>query len=129
MSKRADETRTVEDARRAGYALLVSGASSVESIRLPPGESFVLGRAPGCDIVVNDDSVSREHARLRFGARITLEDLGSKNGTHVQGRRLAPHAEEAVGVGAVFELGSVTVVVQRPQGIAPARATPAAPGK
>jgi DNA-binding response OmpR family regulator len=48
-----------------------------------------LGRAVECEIVVADKSVSREHARLRQeGRRWLLEDLGSTNGTQLNGERV-----------------------------------------
>jgi hypothetical protein len=50
---------------------------------------FVIGRSPECQLVVADRQVSRRHARLRKGALgHLLEDLGSKNGTHVNGIRI-----------------------------------------
>lgn len=49
-------------------------------------EEFVIGRSPDCQIVVPDRQVSRQHARLRkTQAGYVVEDLGSKNGTHVNG--------------------------------------------
>ena len=50
---------------------------------LKPGVT-VVGRAPSCQIVVNDGSVSRAHARFTVtGDRCVLEDLGSLNGTYL----------------------------------------------
>lgn len=47
----------------------------------------VVGRAPDCDVVIDDASVSARHACLRWdGDRIAIEDLGSANGTFVDGR-------------------------------------------
>lgn len=52
---------------------------------LPPAE-FVVGRAPGCQLVFDDPRVSRRHARFFTDLRrVTLEDLGSRNGTLVNG--------------------------------------------
>lgn len=53
---------------------------------LREGHEMVLGRAPGCDLVLDDDRISRRHARLtaREGGW-TVADLGSKNGTAVDG--------------------------------------------
>ena len=53
-------------------------------------EPYVLGRHPDCDLVLNDGSVSRRHAAItREGDRWLIVDLGSRNGTHVNGWRVA----------------------------------------
>ncbi|MBO7707480.1 MAG: FHA domain-containing protein, partial [Thermoguttaceae bacterium] len=50
----------------------------------------VIGRNPHCDICLDDGAVSRIHARIRFdGARFTISDIASSNGTFLNGRRLA----------------------------------------
>src|SRR4051794_36513783 len=51
---------------------------------------LVLGRAPGADLRIPSDSVSRRHVGFRLGEDGTLEarDLGSKNGTYYEGRRV-----------------------------------------
>jgi DNA-binding winged helix-turn-helix (wHTH) protein len=49
----------------------------------------VLGREPGLELVFDSTTVSRRHARLEVrGADVSLEDLGSKNGTFVGDRRI-----------------------------------------
>ena len=49
-----------------------------------------VGRGAGCDIVIDDPTVSRAHARIRSVAgRLTIEDLGSRNGTIVNGEVVA----------------------------------------
>lgn len=53
------------------------------------GQSMVVGRDRSCDVVLADPLVSRRHARLTDLHRaITLEDLGSSNGTYVNGERI-----------------------------------------
>jgi len=53
------------------------------------GAATVVGRAPTCDVVVNDSSVSRRHAQLSVEAGVcTVEDLGSRNGTYVNGQQI-----------------------------------------
>ena len=48
-----------------------------------------IGREPGCNVCLNDVSVSRVHARITVqDDRVTLEDLQSKNGTSVMGEPL-----------------------------------------
>lgn len=53
---------------------------------------IVVGRSPDCDLVLRDTSVSGRHARLSWrGDQILLEDLGSANGTWVDGQRIRRH--------------------------------------
>jgi DNA-binding winged helix-turn-helix (wHTH) protein len=57
-------------------------------IHLDDGEN-VIGREPEAAIWIDDSSVSRRHARIVVGPDgATLEDLGSKNGTKLQGKRI-----------------------------------------
>lgn len=54
----------------------------------------VIGRDAACEITVADDEVSRRHAQLRSnGSRLSIEDLGSVNGTFVNGSRLSRAGE------------------------------------
>lgn len=49
--------------------------------------SLTIGRSADCDIVLDDRQVSRIHARVLWrGNHYEVEDLGSKNGTHLNGR-------------------------------------------
>jgi len=54
------------------------------------GEELTVGRAPGCGVFVPDDSfVSQFHARVfTIDGAAWVEDLGSTNGTHLNGTRL-----------------------------------------
>ncbi|MEC8025702.1 MAG: FHA domain-containing protein [Myxococcota bacterium] len=54
------------------------------------GEATVVGRGLDCDLVLNDASVSRRHFRLdRHGDTYTMIDLGSGNGTKVNGTKVS----------------------------------------
>lgn len=54
------------------------------------GDQLVIGRDSSSQVAINDAEVSRKHARLTFqGGKYVLEDLGSTNGTFVNGQRLA----------------------------------------
>ncbi len=70
---------------------------------------LTIGRSPDCDICLADPLVSRNHARLRLtpaGGEIT--DLGTINGTYVNGQRIR---STAVNNGDVIEIGKVQFVV------------------
>ncbi|MYR08265.1 ATP-binding cassette domain-containing protein [Gordonia sp. SID5947] len=61
-----------------------------------------IGRSPDNDLVVDDMLASRRHARITTGTEIRIEDLGSINGTHVNGHRVdrsVLHDGDAVTVG------------------------------
>ncbi len=92
------------------------------SVRRGPeeGQSFTLsassvtiGRDPTADIVFSDPEVSRQHARFtRTADGYEVQDLGSTNGTFVDGRRLSGETV-SLQPGAVITMGSnVTVVLE-----------------
>jgi len=81
----------------------------VPSLALPPGDGarVVVGRSPDCDCVVPEDCASRRHAEIwREGGRWFLRDLGSRNGTRVNGMRVAGRVE--IRAGDRVSLGGVT---------------------
>jgi hypothetical protein len=54
------------------------------------GDQLTIGRDSTNGVAINDAEISRKHARLMFqGGKYVLEDLGSTNGTFVNGQRLA----------------------------------------
>jgi two-component system NtrC family sensor kinase len=53
------------------------------------GSSLVIGRDPSCDVFLRDPGISRQHALMELrGDRYVLKDLGSSNGTYVNGMRV-----------------------------------------
>jgi hypothetical protein len=69
---------------------------------------FALGAATDNDLVLADEFVSARHTRLRWdGAGWWLEDLGSRNGTLVNGRIIAPHTPHPTPFGARITIGDV----------------------
>lgn len=71
------------------------------------GQEMTIGRDPNCDLALDYPMVSHRHARLvRVGSQITVEDLGSTNGTFVNGQRIS--GVVTVKPGDVIGLGSYT---------------------
>jgi RNA polymerase subunit RPABC4/transcription elongation factor Spt4 len=90
------------------------------SFSLPPGETLI-GRDVECQIQLKGKSISRRHARLLLvGDQPTLEDLGSRNGTlingqRVKGRRALVSGDEVTIGSAVFVLMAVAPAVRTPE--------------
>lgn len=75
-----------------------------DPIALVPGEAFTVGRVPGNSLTVPSGRVSRKHAEIGWdGARAVLKDLGSQNGTQVNGKRI--RGEYALKDGDEIEFG------------------------
>ena len=67
-------------------AMLLAETGPLNGQRWALGKSLLVGRDNHCDLVINDRQVSRQHARFTNAPEgIYLEDLSSKNGTHVNG--------------------------------------------
>ncbi len=94
-----------------GRLVRMNGPQQDRKIELP-SPVCVLGRAPTASVRLEDESVSKEHARLsRDGDRVVIEDLGSSNGTFVNGRRVHDKAE--IRPGDLIRLGSVILKLER----------------
>ncbi|AUX26393.1 sigma-54 dependent transcriptional regulator [Sorangium cellulosum] len=122
-----DEGAPGDDARGScpPLRLAIVAGSTVTFVPLPPRGSVVLGRDEGCDVRVDDRSVSRRHAVLHVGPPLRIEDLGSANGTFIDEqqvaaltarthrlRRLSRDGAE-IALGERFNLGATTIAVCR----------------
>lgn len=92
-----------------------TGEGHPVSVKIPGalvgGEGAVIGRSPrNATLLIDDRTLSREHARL-FGDEDSLyiEDLGTTNGTRVNGRDLVSGKPVPVKQGDTLELGAVKV--------------------
>ncbi|MEM6655447.1 MAG: FHA domain-containing protein [Planctomycetota bacterium] len=80
---------------------------AAESTRLNGDSEWIVGSGPDCPIRVRAPWVSRRHCRIRVVDRTArIEDLGSTNGTYVNGRQV--DGEVRVGEGDVVTLGKKT---------------------
>jgi two-component system response regulator AtoC len=85
--------------------LVIEGVSSL-IVALPASGTVTIGRAPECDVQLTDAACSRRHAQLHIeDGLLTLEDLGSHNGTRVNGERVAGRhpltSNDVIGIGPV----------------------------
>ncbi len=92
----------------AGWLEIRRGQAPVTNVNLV-GRRVVVGRSPDCDVVLNTTSVSRQHAELIFDdAGWRVRDLGSRNGTGVNGTRVA--GERALQSGDVLRIDEFDLV-------------------
>jgi predicted component of type VI protein secretion system len=89
----------------AAYLEILSGRSAGR--RYPLGaQEVVLGRDESCEISLLDEAISRRHAAVaRRGERWVLRDLGSRNGTALNGFPLPAGREEALRTGDEIAIG------------------------
>ena len=112
-----------------GYAFCGT-AVQVEAAAAPPGALFcwvawgsrtsslsegenVIGRDPRCSVWLDEEGVSRRHAAIRVDSaarRVTLEDLGSTNGTFL--RRSRVRTEVALDDGDEINVGTVVLTIR-----------------
>lgn len=97
-----------EPRKPASSALVVTGPHSGVAFELKA--EVVVGRKEGSVLLPEDRQVSRQHLVIRrLGDRVEVEDLGSTNGTELNGRKLAPHQPEAAGAGDLISLGDTKI--------------------
>lgn len=97
--------------------VIVFWNDSVVSLPLREGAEVTIGRAPECDVHVDHKSVSRRHACVRNGpGGVQLEDLGSANGTLLQGARLTSGTRVPLQPGSIAAIGLASLVLQPPAG-------------
>lgn len=116
LSEEVDEEAPAPAAAAAPlpYAgLIVQREGKIERVVPWEGDSFTVGRSHDCDLVLGQDEVSRRHARfVRSGDRYEVHDLGSVNGTLVNGRRAERH-DLTVGDVIAIESFQLTFVLDR----------------
>ncbi|MGA2165622.1 MAG: FHA domain-containing protein [Solirubrobacteraceae bacterium] len=107
--------------------VLVFLAGQLQGTKLQAGAQLVVGRELGAaDVILDrDEAVSRRHAAFSpAGGGLTIQDMGSTNGTLVNGRRLTGTA--ALETGDRVQIGDTVIEVQLPGARAVEPAAPAA---
>jgi DNA-binding NtrC family response regulator len=86
-------------------------------IELREGDSILIGRALPADVVVDDMTISRQHARFSYREGcVEVEDLSSRNGTMVRGMRVA---NAKLRSGDDVRLGGVAISIHLREGTEP----------
>ena len=95
--------------RDRAYLIVLAGANVGEMFKLDTTGEVIIGRSVGVTIRLSDDSISRKHVRLVVEqGSVRLEDLGSANGTLVNGTRIVDHY--ALKDGDQIQIGSTTIL-------------------
>lgn len=117
---------------------VVSGPNAGAEFHMQTGGAYVIGKDPSiCDVVFQDLSVSRQHARIFVddGQNVFIEDLGSRNGTLVNGTVIASKqqllSQDLVSLGTTSFLAidreqAHETIVSAPQPMTPTKAEAAA---
>jgi transcriptional regulator with PAS, ATPase and Fis domain len=95
-----------------GIELVVVERRSLAHHPLSSDQSLSVGRSHDCDIVLNDPAASRRHAVVHVAGGLSIEDLGSHNGTRVRGTALVPRQRASLRVGDSIQIGGATLLVQ-----------------
>ncbi len=95
--------------QRLAVLLVMTGPSTGQTIYLETKDHWVIGRGTGCDIVLQENSVSRQHCDVIFDPKghWLVKDLKSSNGTWVNGQKISKHVLES---GDKIQLGSSIIV-------------------
>jgi DNA-binding NtrC family response regulator len=93
--------------------VLVIGRGSCRAVELPVVGELVIGRSDAADVAIDEPTASRRHARLIIAdGEIRIADLGSRNGTRVNGT--AVEGAVVLARGDEIAIGEVALVVHLP---------------
>jgi two-component system response regulator AtoC len=95
---------------RVPSVLLVAGEGRLSTHPIA-GARLVIGRSPECDVTIQHAALSRRHAVVQIGPPLTVQDLGSMNGTRVARELLQAGAPIALALGESFHIGPFSFVV------------------
>ena len=106
FSESARVRGALDEARAAPAGRAILAAEGTRFVVAATGA--IVGRSRECDVVLSDSNVSRRHARIGLAAdgAWTIEDLGSTNGVHVNGRRVTEPT--ALRAGDRLDIGTVS---------------------
>ncbi|MDK1011018.1 MAG: FHA domain-containing protein [Actinomycetota bacterium] len=99
--------------RTEGHAaelVILTGDTEIDRVRIRP-QGHVIGRSPDADIRISDPYSSEFHARVGIqDGQVVVHDLGSTNGTYVNGRRVT--SPTSVSRGDTVQIGKTILEVR-----------------
>jgi len=93
--------------------LLVVGRDSYATYNLPASGSLTIGRGESNTVRIDDPLASRAHACLHVAEVMSLEDLGSVNGTRIKDQPIQRGERVSIRIGDTIQIGSSVLIVQR----------------
>src|SRR6185312_7806710 len=109
--------------------VVVQGKPEAKTIPLAIPQ-FKIGRGEGCQLRPNNDQVSREHSLFELTSdAVFVQDLGSRNGTEVNGKKLNAHDPYRLKNGDLVKIGPLTFAVSIEGAPVASVATPSGPAK
>jgi hypothetical protein len=115
-SRNADDLSLFVNTESRDFEELLGGSADTLDVRpLQPkskAAAVSIGRDPKCDVVLRHGRVSSQHAEVsRGGGLVLVTDLGSKNGTRINGAKIPARTPTAVDVGDSLAFGPVTATL------------------
>lgn len=102
-----DVAATATSGRTRARLIVLAGGNVGEMYEI--GQELVLGRSRSADVRLHGDGISRKHARVHVdGVDVLFEDLGSTNGSYVNGERIA--GEHVLLEGDKIQIGSGVIL-------------------
>lgn len=87
-------------------------STSSKSKTMTLTKTTLIGRAPDCDIKLKSDLVSRHHCKIFLTGSVALvHDLGSSNGTFIDGQKLTPKRDTKLAPGCLLSIADVNFQV------------------
>lgn len=106
--------------------VIVQGRAATRAVKLPTDAPASMGRQQGCQVRINSSLVSRKHCEVfEKKGLLLVKDLGSSNGTFVNGKRIAD--QQVLEIGDELSVGPIRFRIEKFEGVAVAAAAAGVP--
>ncbi len=94
------------------WCLIIDSAQGRRRVPLSSSGTLMIGSDPACQISIDQPTLSRQHLALHLSdAQLAIEDVGSRNGSFVDNRRLEPGVAEPITSATRLRLGDVELLI------------------